>query len=93
MVNWSAIQQLAHNKARLRTKRGEPFRVVDVNNTTVWIEPQTGYKYTISRVYLDTAVAYLQRGGTISGPGDYKTKIADDRPSYAWGILHHLGYL
>jgi len=93
MINWTAIQTLAQNNAQLRTKRGEPFHVVSSNETTVWVEPQTGWQHTINRSHLDEAVAYLQRGGTISGPGEYKTKIADDRPSYAWAILCHLEYL
>jgi len=27
------------------------------------------------------------------GPKDYRDQVADDRPAYAWAILHELGYL
>lgn len=93
MINWSAIQQLTESQATLHTKRSEPFHIVAVRNNTVLIKPQTGQQYTINRDSLEKAVAYIQRGGTIAGPGEYKTKIADDRPSYAWAILRHLEHL
>ena len=92
-IEWTKVEKLAQYESRLRTKQGEPFHVVGCSDTMVWIEPQTGGKYSVSRTHLDEAVAYLKRGGTLAGPGDYKNKIADDRPSYAWAILRHLGYL
>lgn len=93
MINWSAVQQLAAHNTLLRTKRGEPFHVIASSDNTVWVQPQTGEQYSISRAHLNKAVAYLQQGGILSGPASYKTAIADNRPSYAWAILRHLGYL
>lgn len=93
MINWSTIQQLAAHNTPLHTKQDEPFHVIASSDNTVWVQPQTGEQYSISRAHLDKAIAYLQQGGTLPGPHAYKTKIADNRPSYAWAILHHLGYL
>ena len=93
MINWSAVTALVDCKATLYTKRNVPFTLVRYTEDSVWVAPQTGWSYTINRANLNKAVALLNHGGTIAGPGEYKTKIADDRPSYAWAILRHLSYL
>ena len=92
-MDWQRVRDLGQKEVTLRTKQGQPFQILDISEQTIKIEVSTGQQHTISRTNLEQAVEYLQRGGSIAGPGQYKKKIADDRPSYAWAILLEMGYL
>lgn len=93
MLNWEQVERLAREGAKLQTITGVPFYVVRATDRAVTIEISTERSYGISRQNLERALALAAQGVEIKGPRDYRTKVADDRPSYAWAILQHLGYL
>ena len=92
-LNWDSVQELAQRKATLLTKTKVPFQILATSDNSVIIRVSSGRKHTISRIHLETAVAKIQEGFILSGPLDYRNKIADDRPAYAWAILRELGYI
>jgi len=92
-LNWEEIQKLADRKATLLTKTRVPFQVVAASEQTITVRVRSGEEHTISRVNLEKAVHILQAGVAINSPKDYRDQVADDRPAYAWAILHELGYL
>lgn len=90
-MDWQQVKDLDHKT--LRTKLGQPFRIVSVSERVVTVEVSTGNQYNITKGSLEKAEELLRKGGVISGPGDYRMKIADERPAYAWAILRELGYV
>ncbi len=92
-LNWEEIKNLADRKSTLLTKTRVPFQVVAASEETITVRVRSGEEHTISRVNLEKAVHILQAGVAINGPKDYRDQVADDRPAYAWAILHELGYL
>jgi len=92
-LDWRKLVQLANQKVSLRTKTNIPFQIIDSTENTLIIRVSSGNDLTISRVNLEKAVQKLRAGVVISGPQDYKDKVADDRPAYAWAILRELGCL
>lgn len=92
-MDWQAIRRLAAAQSEILTKTEVPFRVVEATEGSLVIEVSSGRQHTVSRVNLEKAVALLRRGETLAGPSDYRRKVADDRPAYAWAILRELGYL
>lgn len=91
--SWDQIQNLADRKTTLFTKNRVPFQVVAASEATLTVRVSSGEEHTISRKNLEKAVAKIQAGMSLKGPQDYRDLIADDRPAYAWAILHHLGYV
>ena len=90
---WAEITNLANNRLTLLTKNGAPFQVVAASKVTIVIRVATGKEHTISRKNLEKAIRLIQEGASFSGPKEYRALVADDRPTYAWAILKHLGYL
>jgi hypothetical protein len=93
MLDWQRIRDLAAQEAKLQTITGKVFHVVDATHQTVTVEVSSGRRHSISRKHLEQAVALVQQGKRINGPRDFKSYVADDRPTYAWAILHHLDYV
>lgn len=92
-LDWGAIQNLAGRKATLTTKTGVPFQIVAASETAVTVRVSSGEEHPLSRAHLEAAVAKIQSGMLLTGPKEYRDLIADDRPTYAWAILRHLGYV
>lgn len=92
-LKWAEIKNLADRKATLRTKTGIPFQVIGASEETLTVHVGSGEEHTVSRVNLEKAVKKIQSGLVLNCPKDYREQIADDRPAYAWAILHELGYL
>ena len=92
-LNWESIRVLAQRKATLLTKTRVPFQIVAASDDTVTVRVRSGQEHTISRSNLELAVEKIQAGVILNGPKDYREKIADDRPAYAWVILKELGFL
>ena len=92
-LDWERVCELAGRKEPLHTKTKIPFYILKVSNSTVTVRVSSGEEHTISRINLEIAVKKIQAGVELNGPKDYKDKVADDRPSYAWAILKELGYL
>jgi hypothetical protein len=93
MLDWQKIRDLAAQEAELHTISGKAFHVVGATDQTVTVEVSTGRRHGISRTHLEQAVVLVQQGQRIKGPKDFKDYVADDRPTYAWAILHHLDYV
>ena len=90
-LNWDRVKAL--EGMTLQTKNKESFRVVKVEDQVVRVLPYRSKRkepYSISRKNLEKAVSLQTR---IPGPAAYKSLVADERPAYAWAILHELGYV
>ena len=92
-MDWQAVHRMAATQPELLTKTGKPFRMVRIRERSIEVEVSSGRWHTVSRANLEKAVRLLRQGETLTGPGDYRRKVADDRPAYAWAILCELGYL
>jgi len=92
VLKWDRVKDLEDKT--LETIEGKPFRVLKVTDSAVEVSPSSsGKSYTVSRKHLEKAVRLLAAGEEIPGPTAYKEKVYDQRPAYAWAILHALGYV
>ena len=46
----------------------------------------------MSRENLERAVELINAGQVLRGPADYRKKVYDRRPAYAWAILRDMGF-
>jgi len=90
---WNEVQKLAQSNARLVTKTGAPFELIDATETRLLVRVSTGAEHSLNRANLEKAIRLLQSGVELSGPKDYHDQVADDRPAYAWALLYALGYI
>ena len=72
------------------TKTGKEFIVSKVTDSAIYIKLPSGEEY-ISRANLEYAAHLINCSHKIEGPADYKRKVADQRPAYAWAILRDMG--
>jgi len=92
VLKWDRVKDLEGKT--LETIEGKPFRVLKVTDSAVEVAPSSsGKRYKVSRKHLEKAVRLLAAGEEIPGPTAYKEKVYDQRPAYAWAILHALGYV
>jgi len=92
-MDWQTVRGLAAIQSDLLTISGERFRIVGATENTLTLEVGSGRRHTVSRVNLERAIELSRRGEILAGPSDYRNKVADDRPAYAWAILRELGYV
>ena len=92
-MDWEPVRRLAAMQGELLTITGQRFRLVGATDQSVTVQVSSGRQHTISRANLERAVELLRQGETLAGPSDYRNKVADDRPAYAWAILRELGYV
>lgn len=90
-LDWEKLKERYSGNNKSLTKKGRPFSVIVARNT-LYIDLPSG-KQTVSRKCLEKAVDLLNKGETISGPFDYRTKVCDERPAYAWAILRDMGFV
>ncbi len=89
-LDWNAVRRLQGRT--LATKTGKAFEVLRVTDNTVVIRVGSSEKsYTLRRKTLEKAAALARGGAVIQGPSDFKKKVADEAPAYAWAILRELG--
>lgn len=74
------------------TKEGARFRVLGIREKAVWVEIESG-EWPIRLSVLERAVALIRSGVLFAGPLDFREKVGDERPAYAWAILRDLGYV
>lgn len=91
MLDWEKLKERYLKNNMSTTKIGENFSVIVAGNT-LYIDLPSG-KQTVSRKCLEKAVDLLNKGETISGPADYRNKVCDERPAYAWAILRDMGFI
>ncbi len=92
-MDWEPVRRLVAMQVELPTITRERFWLVGATDNSVTVEVSSGRRYSISRRNLERAIELLRRGETLAGPSDYRNKVADDRPAYAWAILRELGYV
>ena len=92
-MDWQAVRELASEHPELITISGKPFQIVSMTEASLTVEVGSGRRYSLSRANLEKAVQVIGEGETLAGPSDYRHRVADDRPAYAWAILRELGYL
>ena len=91
-LDWERVKALTGKT--LRTKRGLPFKVEHVTLSEVKVVPlSSGKTHSVQRENLEKAVRLLNAGKKIPGPSAYRKEVYDQRPAYAWAILHALGYV
>lgn len=88
-LDWDRLKERYLKDNMSLTKTGEMFSVI-VREDIIYIDLPSG-RQSISRNNLEKAVDLLNKGETISGPFDYRTKVYDERPAYAWAILRDMG--
>ena len=90
-LDWNRVKALEGKT--LETKKNRVFEVVEVGAERVLVRPLSSKNkkpYSIYRKNLEKALALR---GKMTGPSAYKSLVADQRPAYAWAILHALGYV
>lgn len=90
-LDWDKLKERYSENNISTTKTGEAFRVIVAGNT-LYIDLPSG-KQNASRSCLEKAVSLLNEGGNISGPADYRNKVCDERPAYAWAILRDMEFV
>ncbi len=90
-LDWEKLKERYSKNNISTTKTGETFSVI-VSEYTLYIDLPSG-KQAVSRSRLEKAVDLLNQGVTINGPFDYRNKVGDERPAYAWAILRDMGFV
>lgn len=91
ILNWGELKQRYSQDPVSYTKNGAKFKVTRVTDEAVFIALSSGEEY-ISKQNLEKAVELINEGQTIKGPSDYRKKVHDERPAYAWSILRDMGF-
>lgn len=90
-LDWDKLKERYSKSNTSETKTGAIFSVI-VAGDNLYIDLPSG-RQTVSRRCLEKAVALLNDGETLSGPFDYRNKVYDERPAYAWAILRDMGFV
>lgn len=92
LLDWEKLKERYATNPVSHTKTGVVFEVTRITDEAVYIGLPSNDEY-VSRENLEKAVELLESGGTIKGPADYRKKIYDQRPAYAWAILRDMGFI
>jgi hypothetical protein len=92
VLNWDDVRTRYIKNPWSCTKTGKRFRITRVTITAIYVDLPGG-EQAVSRNMLEKTVNAINEGKTIEGPADYRRLIGDERPSYAWAILHDLGFV
>ena len=90
-LDWEKLKGRYLKNNRSTTKTGKDFRII-ISDDILYIDLPSG-KQSISRFNLEKAVQLLNEGETICGPADYRYKVCDERPAYAWAILRDMNFV
>ncbi len=90
-LDWNHLRKHYAENPHALTKEGEAFSVISATDQALHLELSTGTRQFISRANLEKAVALKNNGVRLAGPGDYREKVSDERPAYAWAILRDMG--
>lgn len=90
-LDWEKLKAFYRENPISRTKTGVEFEVTRVTEEALYVGLPSNDEY-VSRENLEKAVELLESGETIKGPADYRKKVYDQRPAYAWAILRDMGY-
>lgn len=91
-MDWEKLKARYRENPLSHTKTGVEFRVAGVTDDAVFINLPSKDEY-ISRENLEKAVELINEGTRIKGPSDYRKKVYDQRPAYAWAILRDMGLI
>ena len=89
-LDWEKLRARYSKDPNSRTKNHIAFKVARVTDVGVFIDLPSRHEY-ISRENLEKAVELINSGEGIKGPSDYRKKVCDQRPAYAWAILRDMG--
>jgi hypothetical protein len=92
MLNWEDVKKRYAANSWSCTKNGKRFKITKVTITAIHVDLPSG-EQVVSRNMLEKALKTINEGKIIEGPADYRRLIGDERPSYAWAILHDLGFV
>ena len=90
--NWEKLKARYRENPVSHTKTSVEFKVARVTKEAIFIHLPSKDEY-ISRKNLEKAVELINKGEDIKGPGDYRQKVCDQRPAYAWAILRDMGFI
>jgi len=90
-LDWDKLKERYLKNNMITTKIGEPFSVI-VKGNILYVDLPSR-RQTVSRSCLENAIGLLNEGKTISGPADYRNKVCDERPAYAWAILRDMEFI
>ncbi len=96
-LNWDAVIDRYKDGAEVAPIPGaSTLAVTGADETKVYVKHRL-WKDTLSRANLEKAVTLLEQGKMTKKSGDfvdqYRTFIADERPTTAATVLKDLGYL
>jgi len=91
-LDWEKLKARYRENPISHTKTGVEFRVARVTDEAVFIGLPSKDEY-VSRTNLERAVEMLNDGERIAGPTEYRKKVYDQRPAYAWAILRDIGFI
>lgn len=91
-LDWNDVTKRYTENKFITIKNGEKREIKKITNKTIIIFLPSGDQ-SISRKNLERAVEIIEAGHYIGGPSDYRKMVADDRPTYAYGVLKDLGYV
>lgn len=91
-LDWNSVMRRYQENPETETINRKKVTIGRVTASSVYIKLPSG-EQSVSRKNLERAVEKIEEGLRISSPTDYRRDVADERPAYAWAILHDLGYL
>ena len=91
-LDWERLRARYRENPVSHTKTGKEFRVAKVTDEAVFIGLPSKDEY-VSRENLERAVELINAGQVLRGPTDYRKKVYDQRPAYAWAILRDMGFI
>lgn len=96
-LNWNTVMERYKDGAEVAPIPGaSTLAVTGADETKVYVKHRL-WKDSLSRANLEKAVALLEQGKMTKKSGDfvdqYRTFIADERPTTAATVLKDLGYL
>jgi len=91
-LDWEKLKARYRENPVSRTKTGAEFRVARVTDDAVFIDLPSKDEY-VSKGNLEKAIELINEGERIKGPSDYRKKVYDQRPAYAWAILRDMGFI
>jgi hypothetical protein len=92
LFDWEKLKARYKANSVSHTKTGVEFEVTRATDGALYIGLPSKDEY-VSRENLEKAVEFLAAVGEIKGPADYRKKVYDQRPAYAWAILRDMGFL
>ena len=92
-MDWERVLDMRRRGVSLYTEERKSFRIALVSGRILTVDDFKGNRYDVTVSNLEKAEDLLRKGVVISGPEEYRLKVADEHSTFAWAILRELGDL